>query len=101
MSVTRLDSIKLADAQAASGVGTEYISPVQFSTSFLVSGDATGLSITIEVYDGANWVSIDGFAAITANGAYTVNVTALGIRANVTAITGGAVTVVAVFADPN
>lgn len=80
------------------------------SHSMQITGTGTGLSVNFEVnLDGATWVPVTPTvvpgaggtvvgSAATTNGLYTVSVPARQIRANLTAITSGAVTATVVSA---
>jgi hypothetical protein len=92
MGVSRLDNIALLTGLTGNTTGNPsaqeqpYIGPVNVIATVIATGTFAGGTLTLEIFDGTNWVPA-GFltpASLTGAGAITFQGASLGIRCKVT-----------------
>jgi hypothetical protein len=107
MGVSRLDSFALLTGQAGNTTGsvtaTEhfFIGPCNGLISVLASGTFGGGTLSLEVFDGTNWVAVSGSnpATLTAPGTLTWQGSALGVRCKLTGATSPNLNATVVLTD--
>lgn len=110
MGVSRLDSFALLTNRTAnttglanSSAGTEapYFGPVNVIATVIATGTFGAGTLTLEIYDGANWApaSLLNPTTLTAAGSITFQGAALGIRAKLTGATSASLTATLILGD--